>query len=95
MLQKILYFNYIKQGNYLKDDPYHYSASIIQDFGVNEVYQFTFASVYICLLNETNSLRPGDACTRKIIVIGSDNGLAPDRRQAITWTNDEILLIWP
>ena len=28
-------------------------------------------------------------------MIGSDNGLAPDRRQAIIWINDEILLIGP
>ena len=26
---------------------------------------------------------------------GSDNGLSPGGRQAITWTNDGILLIWP
>ena len=25
--------------------------------------------------------------------IGSDNGLSPDRRQAIIWTNADILLI--
>ena len=28
-------------------------------------------------------------------VIGSNIGLAPDRRQAIIWTNDGILLIEP
>ena len=38
-----------------------------------------------------NSLRPSDA----YIIIGSDNGLSPGRRQAITWTNDGILLIGP
>ena len=26
---------------------------------------------------------------------GSDNGWSPGRRQAIIWTNDGILLIWP
>ena len=31
----------------------------------------------------------------KIIIIGSDNGLSPGRRQAIIWTNAGILLIWP
>ena len=30
-----------------------------------------------------------------LIIIGSDNGLSPDRRQAITWTNAAILLIRP
>ena len=30
----------------------------------------------------------------KIIIIGSDNGLSPDRRQAIIWTNVGISLLW-
>ena len=34
-------------------------------------------------------------CVGKLTIIGSDNGLSPDRRQAIIWTNDEILLIGP
>ena len=32
-------------------------------------------------------------CTSKLTIIGSDNGLSPGRRQAIIWTNAEILLI--
>ena len=31
----------------------------------------------------------------KHIIIGSDNGLSPERRQAIIWTNAAILLIGP
>ena len=34
-------------------------------------------------------------CVRKLTIIGSDNGLSPDRRQAIIWTNAEKLLIGP
>ena len=34
-------------------------------------------------------------CVGKLISIGSDNGLSPGRRQAIIWTNAEILLIGP
>ena len=34
-------------------------------------------------------------CVGKLTIIGSDNGLSPDRRQAIIWTNDAILLIGP
>ena len=34
-------------------------------------------------------------CVGKLTIIGSDNGLSPDRRQAIIWTNDGILLIGP
>ena len=29
----------------------------------------------------------------KLTIIGADNGLSPDRRQAIIWTNAGILLI--
>ena len=34
-------------------------------------------------------------CVSEIIIIGSDNGLSPGRRQAIIWTNAWILLIEP
>ena len=34
-------------------------------------------------------------CVGKPTIIGSDNGLSPDRHQAIIWTNDGILLIAP
>ena len=31
----------------------------------------------------------------KLIIIATDNGLSPGRRQAIIWTNSRILLIGP
>ena len=34
-------------------------------------------------------------CVGNLTIIGPDNGLAPGRRQAITWTNVGILLIGP
>ena len=34
-------------------------------------------------------------CVSKLIIIGSDNGLSPGRRQTIIWTNAGILLIRP
>ena len=34
-------------------------------------------------------------CVSKLIIIGSDNGLSPGRRQAIIWTNVGILLSGP
>ena len=34
-------------------------------------------------------------CIGNLTIIGSDNGLSPDRRQAIIWTNAEIMLIGP
>ena len=33
-------------------------------------------------------------CVSKSTIIASDNGLSPDRRQAIIWNNHGILLIW-
>ena len=34
-------------------------------------------------------------CVSKLIIIDSDNGLSPGRRQAIIWTNDGILSVGP
>ena len=34
-------------------------------------------------------------CVSNLIIIGSDNGLLPGRRQAIIWTTVGILLIGP
>ena len=34
-------------------------------------------------------------CIGNLTIIGSDNGLSPERRQAIIWTNAGILLIGP
>ena len=34
-------------------------------------------------------------CVSKLSIIGSDNGLSPGRRQAITWTSAGILLTGP
>ena len=34
-------------------------------------------------------------CVSKLTIIGSDNGLLPDQRQAIIWTNTGLLLIGP
>ena len=34
-------------------------------------------------------------CVSKITIMGSDNGLSPDRRQAIIWTNARLLSIKP
>ena len=34
-------------------------------------------------------------CVSKLTIIGSDNGLSPDRRRAIIWTNAGISIIGP
>ena len=39
--------------------------------------------------------RATHVCISKLTIIGSDNGLSPDRRQAIIWTKAGSLLIGP
>ena len=34
-------------------------------------------------------------CVSEVTIIVSDNGFSPGWHQAMIWTNDEILLIWP
>ena len=56
----------------------------------------TFAKSEISLSEKlTHWGRVTHMCVGKIIIIGSDNGLSPERRQAIIWTNAGILLIGP
>ena len=49
-------------------------------------------TLYVCI---THWGRVTHICVNKITIIGSDNGVSPDRRQAIIWTNAGILLIGP
>ena len=51
------------------------------------------ASSYLTVL--THWGRATHTCVGKLTIIGSDNGLSPGRRQAITWTNAGIVLIGP
>ena len=43
----------------------------------------------------THWCRVTHICVGNLTIIGSDNGLSPERRQAIIWTNAGILLIGP
>ena len=45
--------------------------------------------------NLTHWGRVTHICVSKLTIIGSDNGLLRDRRQAIIWTSAGILLIGP
>ena len=45
-----------------------------------------------CCLSHWGRVR--HICISKLTIIGSNNGLSPDQRQAIIWTNAGILLIW-
>ena len=51
---------------------------------------------YVSIISSLNHWgRVTHICVRNLTFIGSDNGLSPGRRQAITWTNVGILLIGP
>ena len=51
---------------------------------------------YLVLLSSlTHWGRVMHICVVKLTIIDSDNGLSPERRQAIIWTNAGILLIGP
>ena len=60
-------------------------------FGENSTYWSTPYSIFVL----THWGRVTHICVGKLTIIGSDNGLSPERRQAITWTNARILLIGP
>ena len=53
--------------------------------------------VFSCLvtITVTHWGRVTHICVGNLNIIGPDNGFSPGRRQAIIWTNDGILLIWP
>ena len=50
---------------------------------------------YVLEIELTHWGRVTHICISKLTIIGSDNGLSPDRRQAIIWTNAGLLLIGP
>ena len=51
---------------------------------------------YSCIINHlTHWGRVTHICVGKLTIIDSDNGLSPERRQAIIWINAGILLIGP
>ena len=55
-------------------------------------YQYLFISFSFIL---TLWGRVTHICVSTLTIIGSDNGLSPDRRQAIIWTDVGLLLIGP
>ena len=94
--------------NLLKIDSIHYRQSNEQWRIKSEgVFQFWFHFFYFIFILEilfpcslrssclTQWGRVTHICVSKLTIIGSDNGLSPDRRQAIIWTNAGLLLIRP
>ena len=64
-------------------------------FDMHQWWQHTAVAYGFTRQQRVNSLRPSDAYifVNKLTIIGSDNGLSPERRQAIIWTSAGILLI--
>ena len=54
-----------------------------------------YRDYYLDAISLTHWGRVTHICVGKLITIGSDNGLSPDRRQAIIWTNAGLLSIGP
>ena len=65
---------------------------LILVYGWYHISIFVADSSIFCL---THWGRVTHICVSKLTIIGSENGLSPGRRQAIIWTNAEILLIGP
>ena len=86
---------------------FHTLVLFIKRTNHNEIWLlciFLEASSWICIehicletyvIFLTHCGRVTYICVVKLTSIGSDNGLALTRRQAIIWTNDGILLIGP
>ena len=53
----------------------------------------SFSCMGLCLSYLNHWGRVTHICVGNLTIIGSDNGLSPGRRQAITWTNAGLLLI--
>ena len=80
----------------------------IHCFGLEKLFQSGYfkilANIHTCQGDlfilawswfKTHWGRVTHTCVSKLTIIGSDNGLSPDRRQAIIWTNAGFLLIGP
>ena len=74
-------------------------ATVGMDFSVIKGYHSGICimshNILVILRPFTHWGRVTHICVDNLTIIGSDNGLTPVRRQAITWTNVGILLIGP
>ena len=97
---------WISIGNSLKfvpNDPINSKAALVQvtawwrtgDTPLSEPTMTQINDSYMRHLKLTHWGRMTLICVGKLTIIGSDNGLSPERRQAIIWTNNGILLIGP
>ena len=59
------------------------------------MFSFKFWCRDSCIICLSHWRRVTHICISKLTIIGSDDGLSPERRQAIIWTNAGISLIGP
>ena len=69
--------------------------SIVSNLQTHYHFKLDFHKMDQYLYNASHWGRVTHICVSKLAIIGSDNGLSPDRRHAIIWTNDGLLLIGP
>ena len=67
---------------------------ILLIYAVNTIQIYNERTPWV-VFNSLRCVRVTHICVGKLTIIGSDNGLSPERRQAIIWTNAGILLIGP
>ena len=89
----------LQQHNYNK---HHYNIHEIIYQGLACIWFFYLkhwdyqqSSCFLLILSLPHWDRVTYICVGKLTIIGSDNDLSPERRQAIIWTNAAILLIGP
>ena len=68
--------------------PWKLFINIIENHSPQEISESKHVSL-------THWGRVTHICVSKLTIIGSDDGLSPDRRQTIIWTNAGLLLIRP
>ena len=76
-----------------KWQPFFLGRNMLKFLFADYIWMDLFGYPGWALLTHWGQVMP--ICVIKLTIIGSDNGLSPGRRQAIIWTNAEILLIWP
>ena len=96
--------SYITGTSYIRDLMTHVISPCYEDFQfsllicyghMGQVRKMRLYCYLVLLSSLTHWGRVMHICVVKLTIIDSDNGLSPERRQAIIWTNVGILLIGP
>ena len=85
--------NLLNQTGLIFGEVWWYSPKCNSTGNAHDIYHWY--EVKHNMTNLTHWGRVTHICVGKLIIIGSDNGLSPDRRQAILWTNARLLSMGP